>query len=89
MENNELLIKEIYYSLMENQTIKTTKERFNNEIDFFQKIEELYNNKLISKKDYDIIFNKCCDTITASEINGLINGINIIIKIIKEIEIEI
>lgn len=84
---DKTLLNEIYFSLLEIDSELKPEERAKEEYALIDIIEKLYDDGRISYTEYDNIFLQYCNAMKAIEINGLINGINLLLKIMKEIEI--
>lgn len=81
------LLDKIYFSLLETDSILKAEEKLKEEYALVDMIEKLYDNGQISYKEYDDIALQYGNALRTAEINGLINGINILLKIMKELNI--
>lgn len=81
------LLDKIYFSLLETDSILKSEEKLKEEYALIDMLEKLYDNGQISYKEYDDITLQYGNALRTAEINGLINGINILLKIMKELNI--
>ena len=81
------LLDKIYFSLLETDSILKSEEKLKEEYALVDMFEKLYDNGQISYKEYDDITLQYGNALRTAEINGLINGINILLKIMKELNI--
>lgn len=81
------LLDKIYFSLLETDSILKSEEKLKEEYALVDMLEKLYDNGQISYKEYDDITLQYGNALRTAEINGLINGINILLKIMKELNI--
>ncbi|MDO4300726.1 MAG: hypothetical protein Q4D26_04970 [Clostridia bacterium] len=81
------LLNTIYFSLLETDSILKSEENLKEEYALLDMIGKLYDDGRISYNEYYDISLQCGNALGYAEINGLINGINLLLKIMKELNI--
>lgn len=87
---NENLLSTFYFYMQGDGYIPRIKGILEKEYALYDIIENLHDDKRISEEEYEEINTKLHETLEVFEMNGLISGINLIIKfrdILKEQEI--
>lgn len=84
---NENILSTFYFLMKDDGYIPSIKGMLEKDRDLYRTMEDLHNNKQISDKEYEEIVLKINEALEIYEMNGLISGINLIIKfrdVIKE-----
>lgn len=84
---NENLLSTFYFHMKDEGYIPNIKGLLEKDRALYRTIENLYNNEQISEEEYRYISTQLSEVLGVYEINGLMSGINLIIKfrdILKE-----
>lgn len=84
---NENILSTFYFHMKDDGYIPSIKGMLEKDRALYRTIENLYNNKQISEEEYRYISTQLSEVLGGYEINGLMSGINLIIKfrdILKE-----